>query len=105
MTLPRSITMAGQRIRVVSRDLSDEDYFGSYIHEKKLITIHSKLTAKKTKETMWHEMMHAWLACSGLGTAIEEMRLEEALVVSSDEIFYPAWERFLKRFDKNEPDA
>jgi len=99
MTLPKTITMAGQRIKVVSKDLSDEDYFGSYIHGKKTITIHSKLSAKKTKETMWHEMQHAWLACSGLGAAIEEMRLEEALVVSSDEIFYPAWERFLTRFN------
>lgn len=97
MTLPKSITMAGQRIKVVTRDLSDEDYFGSYLHDKKTITIHSKLSAKKTKEMMWHEMMHAWLACSGLGAALE---IEEALVVSSDEIFYPAWERFLKRFSE-----
>jgi len=91
--------MAGQRIKVIRKDLSDEDYFGSYLHDKKTIIIHSKLTAKKTKETMWHEMVHAWLACSGLGAAMEG--LEEALVVSSDEIFYPAWERFLKRFKTN----
>ena len=98
MNIPKSITMAGHRIKVSLRDLSDEDYLGSYLPEKKTIVIHSKLSDGQIKTTLWHEMVHAWLAVSGLSAAIGEM--EEAFVVSSDEIFYPAWDRLVKRLGK-----
>lgn len=98
MILPKTIRIAGQTIKICLRDLSDEEYLGSYLHDKKTIVIHSKLNPGKVRETMWHEMFHAWLACSGLSAALGE--LEETFVVSSDEIFRPAWDRLQKKLNQ-----
>ena len=97
MNIPKSITMAGIRVRIKFRDLGDDDCYGIYSHRRKLITIYKTLKGKELLETIRHEMIHAALGISGL--AFCEAYEEEAIVRCMDEIFFPAWERFLKRFN------
>jgi|TARA_Y100000996_G_scaffold415319_1_gene409364 hypothetical protein len=97
MNIPKSITMAGIRVRIKFRDLGDDDCYGIYSHRRKLITIDKTLKGKELLETIRHEMIHAALGISGL--AFCEAYEEEAIVRCMDEIFFPAWERLLKRFN------
>ena len=97
MNIPKSITMAGIRVRIKFRDLGDDDCYGIYSHRRKLIIIDKTLKGKELLETIRHEMIHAALGISGL--AFCEAYEEEAIVRCMDEIFFPAWERFLKRFN------
>ena len=94
MNIPKSITMAGIRVRIKFRDLGDDDCYGIYSHRRKLITIDKTLKGKELLETIRHEMIHAALGISGL--AFCEAYEEEAIVRCMDEIFFPAWERVLK---------
>tara|TARA_A100001037_G_scaffold74190_1_gene66420 strand:+ start:1700 stop:1999 length:300 start_codon:yes stop_codon:yes gene_type:complete len=97
MNIPKSITMAGIRVRIKFRDLGDDDCYGIYSHRRKLIIIDKTLKGKELLETIRHEMIHAALGISGL--AYCEAYEEEAIVRCMDEIFFPAWERLLKRFN------
>ena len=97
MNTPKSITMAGIRVRIKFRDLGDDDCYGIYSHRRKLITIDKTLKGKELIDTIRHEMIHAALGISGL--AFCEAYEEEAIVRCMDELFFPAWERFLKRFN------
>ena len=89
--------MAGVRVRINFRDLGDDECYGLYSHRRKLITIDKSLKDKELINTIRHEMLHAALGISGL--AFCESYEEEAIVRCMDEIFFPAWERFLKRFN------
>lgn len=101
MKLPKSIHIAGVPVKILREDLSDEDnlpkgYLGYYSHERKVIVVDKNLTPSDTRGTVRHEMIHAALTFSGLSDL--ERYEEEAIVRCMDEIFFPAWERFLKRF-------
>ena len=101
MNLPKSIHIAGVRVKIVQEGLSDEDnrpkgYCGYYSHERKTIVVDKNLNPKTTRDTVRHEMLHASLAFSGLDH-LENFE-EEALVRCIEEIFFPSWERFSKRF-------
>ena len=98
MSVPKSITMGGVRVRIRFRDLGDDDCYGVYSHRRKLIEIDKTLKGKDHIETIRHEMVHAALGISGL--AYCETYEEEAIVRCMDEIFFPAWARFTKRFEK-----
>jgi len=98
MNIPKSITMAGVRVRINFRDLGDDECYGLYSHRRKLITIDKALKGKELHDTIRHEMLHAALGISGL--AFCESYEEEAIVRCMDEIFFPAWERFLKRYNQ-----
>ena len=97
MSVPKSITMGGVRVRIRFRDLGDDDCYGVYSHRRKLIEIDKSLKGKDLIETIRHEMVHAALGISGL--AYCEAYEEEAIVRCMDEIFFPAWNRFTKRFN------
>ncbi len=94
--VPKSVTMAGVRVRINFRDLGDDECYGLYSHRRKLITIDKSLKDKELIDTILHDMLHAALGISGL--AFCESYEEEAIVRCMDEIFFPAWGRFLKRF-------
>ena len=64
---------------------------------KKLIQVNKKIKGKVLLETIRHEMMEASLLLSGVGWL--ESYEQEAVVRCMEEIFFPAWERFLKRFN------
>ena len=101
MTLPKSIHIAGVPVKIIKEDLSDENnrsngYYGYYSHERKTIVIDSSLKPADVKSTIRHEMLHASLAFSGLDRL--DSFEEESLVGCIEELFFPAWERFCKRF-------
>ena len=99
LKIPRSVTIAGVSVKIIREDLRDEDnlpkgYFGYYSHERRVIAIDKSLSPSVARDTIRHEMVHAALSYSGL-TSLEHFE-EEAIVRCMDEIFFPAWDRFLK---------
>ena len=97
MKFPKTITIAGRRIRLVVEPFKgvDSDTFGEYFHDDKLIQINAGLTDKDALETLRHEMMEAALLISGVGYS--ERYEQEAVVRCMEEIFFPAWDTALKR--------
>ena len=103
MTIPRSVTIAGISVRILREDLSDEDnlpkgYYGYFSHERKVIVVDKRMGRAMTRDTIRHEMLHAALSFSGLDRL--EGFEEEAIVSCMDEIFFPAWEKLLRGFNK-----
>ena len=96
MSLPKKVLIAGCAIRIVYRDLGDEDCYGLYSYKRRTITVHNELEQDDLYETLRHEMMHAALALSGI-TFCERYE-EEAIIRCMDEIFFPAWDRLLRNF-------
>ncbi len=91
----RSIRMAGQTVKIRRRNLADHDEWGFWVAESRTIVLHDKLTPRKFKETLRHEMVHAALHFCGV-TWCETME-EEAVVRCLDEVFWPSWERVERR--------
>ena len=100
MKFPKTITIAGRRIRLVVEPFKgvDSDTFGEYFHDDKLIQINAGLTDKDALETLRHEMMEAALLISGVGYS--ERYEQEAVVRCMEEIFFPAWDTALKRIGR-----
>ena len=100
MKFPKTITIAGRRIRLVVEPFKgvDSDTFGEYFHDDKLIQINTGLTDKDALETLRHEMMEAALLISGVGYS--ERYEQEAVVRCMEEIFFPAWDTALKRIGR-----
>ena len=98
MNLPKTIRVAGVPIKLVREDLSDDECFGYYSHDRKAIFIDKSLLGKKLRDTIRHEMVEAALTLSGVGFC--KRYEQEAIVRCMDDIFFPAWERFLKRFNQ-----
>lgn len=99
MRFPKTITIAGRRIKLVLGAFkgADSGTFGEYFHDDKLIQINTGLNDKVALETLRHEVMEASLFISGLAWA--ERFEQEAVVRCMEEIFFPAWEVILKRID------
>lgn len=97
MTLPKTVSIAGRRIRLVVKPFKEVDVytFGEYFHEDKVIQINTGLDSNTALETLRHEVMEASLLLSGVG--FSERYEQEAVVRCMDEIFFPAWELILKR--------
>ena len=97
MKFPKTITIAGKRIKLVVEDFkgADSDTFGEYFHDNKLIQINAGLSDEESLTTLRHEMMEASLFISGLAWA--ERYEQESVVRCMEEIFFPAWETLLKR--------
>ena len=97
MKFPKTITIAGKRIKLVVEEFkgADSDTFGEYFHDDKLIQINAGLSDEESLTTLRHEMMEASLFISGL--AWTERFEQEAIVRCMEEIFFPAWETILKR--------
>ena len=97
MKFPKTITIAGKRIKLVVEEFkgADSDTFGEYFHDDKLIQINAGLSDEESLTTLRHELMEASLFISGL--AWTERFEQEAIVRCMEEIFFPAWETILKR--------
>lgn len=96
MELPKTVGIAGHRIKLNVVSLSGEDPpYGLYFHDKKLIQINKELKGRMLLETLRHEMMEASLLLSGVGFL--ESYEQEAVVRCMEEIFFPAWEALLKK--------
>ena len=100
MRLPKSISIAGQRVKLELVPFNgDSPDFGLYLHDKKTIEINKTIKGKNLINTIRHEMMEASLLISGVGWL--ENYDQEAVVRCMEEIFFPAWESFLKKTDLN----
>jgi hypothetical protein len=85
--------IAGQRIKIQKIDL--DSCYGQYFHDKKTIQLDASLTDKDFIATLRHEMLHASFHISGISFC--ESFQEEACIRCIDEVFFPAYERILKR--------
>jgi len=93
---PKTVSIAGQRIKLKLVPFNgDAPDFGLYLHDKKIIEINNNLKGKVLLNTIRHEIMEASLLISGVGWL--ENYDQEAFVRCMEEIFFPAWEGFLKR--------
>ncbi len=94
--LPKTVSIAGQRVKLeVIPFNGDSDDFGMYLHDKKTIQINNTLSGTILLKTIRHEMMEASLLISGVGWL--QTYDQEAIVRCMEEIFFPAWESFLKK--------
>lgn len=91
-----SVMIAGHRVKIIKVQL--EDCYGEYSHERRTIKLSSKLLAKDYLPTLRHEMLHASFHLAGI--SFLDTFQEEACVRCVDEIFFPAYERLLKRLQK-----
>ena len=85
--------IAGQRIKIQKADL--DDCYGQYLHDKRIIQLHKNLPELQIIPTLRHEMLHAAFHISGISFC--ESFQEEACIRCIDEVFFPAYERILKR--------
>ena len=95
MKIPKTIRIAGQTIQIMREDLSDENLFGYYSHDRQVIILYKELKEDKIHTTLRHELMEASLCISGVGFC--ETFEQEAVVRCMDEVFFPAYERLRKR--------
>lgn len=95
MTLPKSIRVAGLPIKIIRDNLSEDDCYGYYSHDRRAIVLEKTLTGEKLRTSFRHELMHAALNIAGI--AFCKAMEEEAVIRCMDEVFFPAWERFTKR--------
>jgi len=99
MTAINSVMIAGHRIKIKRSDL--DDCYGQYSHERRTIQLDTKLPEQEYLPTLRHEMLHAAFHLSGI--SFLDSFQEESCVRCIDEIFFPAYERILKRLNNNQP--
>jgi len=95
-----SVMIAGHRIKIQRTDQLD-DCYGQYSHDKRTIQLAENLTEQDYLPTLRHEMLHAAFHLSGI--SFLDSFQEESCVRCIDEIFFPAYERILKRINHNQP--
>ena len=89
----KSVTIAGQLIKIKRTEL--EDCYGQYAHDRRIIFLNVNLPEKDILSTLRHEMLHASFHIAGISFC--ESFEEEACIRCIDEVFFPAYERMLKR--------
>jgi hypothetical protein len=77
--------VAGQRIKIKTTELDDS--YGQYVHDRRTIYLNINLPEKEILPTSFHIA----------GISFCENFEEEACVRCIDEVFFPAYERILKR--------
>ena len=93
---PKTIHVAGRLVKLNFIDL--DDLFGQYKHDLKIIEISKAISDSDKLLTIRHELMEASLLLSGVG--FSDRYEQEPIVRCMEEIFFPAWDRFLKRITK-----
>lgn len=96
MKIPKQVTIGGQKIKIAWGEL--DDCYGTYDHERRKITLDKKLSNGEVLSTLRHELMHASFDVSGLSFC--ESWEEEAVVRCMEQVFFPAYERVIKRYFK-----
>ena len=91
MTLPKTIRIAGVPIRVVVQDLSDDECFGYWSFDRKIIVLSDELKDGKIVEVLRHEMLHAIFDLCGLGF-IKDFP-DEAIIRALETLYFPNWKK------------
>tara|TARA_R110002020_G_scaffold34539_2_gene104986 strand:- start:15395 stop:15697 length:303 start_codon:yes stop_codon:yes gene_type:complete len=100
MNIPKQVTIGGQKVKIAWGEL--DDCYGTYDHSRRKIILDKKLNNGDVLPTLRHELMHAAFDISGLSFC--ERWEEEAVVRCMEQVFFPAYERVLKRYFKcNQP--
>jgi hypothetical protein len=94
---PKTILVAGRRVKLNFVDL--DDTFGQYKHDLKIIEVNKSISDSEKLLTIRHELMEASLLLSGIG--FSERYEQEPIVRCMEEIFFPAWDAFVKRITKD----
>mgnify|MGYP003627089721 CR=1 FL=1 len=102
MSAINSVMIAGHRIKIQRSDQLD-DCYGQYSHDKRTIQLAENLPEQDYLPTLRHEMLHAAFHLSGI--SFLDSFQEESCVRCIDEIFFPAYERILKRLKNNQPNT
>ena len=98
MRFPSSVKVAGTRLRIVRKDLSAEEAFGSWDHDAKTISLDKGLTGELLLTTLRHEMLEASLSLSGIAWCEGPISVEtEGVIRCLEEIFFPAWDPLFER--------
>lgn len=90
---PKTIDVAGRRVRLRFVDLADT--YGQYLHDSKTIEVNVGISDPEKLLTIRHELMESALLLSGVG--FSEAYEQEPIVRCMEEIFFPAWDLFQKR--------
>lgn len=100
MKIPKTITIAGVRLKIVRRDLTEGDCYGHWMEDKRQITLCTTIKGKVLRDTLRHELLHATWSLSGVGHA--EGFPDESAVRAMEVLFLPKWEKMLRTEWENE---
>ena len=79
MSKPKKLKILGLIVPIKYKDLSGEDYVGTYDRINKNIELHSKMKLNEFMPALLHEFGHALFDRSGLRQGVES-DLEEVIV-------------------------
>ena len=86
--------VGGKRVAVKVR--GDMEESRNYDHDAGTITVHKDLEPDNARDCLRHELVHAALAIGGVSFALDS-DIEEAVVRTIEQIFFPAWNRLQGR--------
>jgi len=95
LKIPKTITIAGVRLKIVRRDLTDAECYGHWHEDKRQIALCSTIKGKVLRDTLRHELLHATWSLSGVGHA--EGFPDESAVRAMEVLFLPKWEKMLRK--------
>jgi hypothetical protein len=98
VNIPKSVMVAGQRWRVVTEEegVDDVDDYGQTDWNTRTITLYKRPHTRYKRSimsTLFHELMHAALAATGVDNVIGHEAAEEAVVTSLEHALWPLIER------------
>lgn len=79
MKRSKYLKVLGKRIKVVFRDMTEENVCGHYLYAKGLIEINNTLDLETQQITLLHELIHAVFDRSGVHSANVSHDIEEII--------------------------
>jgi hypothetical protein len=101
LSIPNSIEIGGCEFKIEVANIHSGEY-GRMFFDDRRIEISTICLAKRSllRETLRHEILHAALHISGI--SYSEGYEEESIVRAIENIFFPAWDKFKMKLDRNE---
>ena len=96
MKIPKKISIGGITFKVQFIKFDVDDY-GRMDFDQRLILLNDSIknNLPMVAETIRHEMVHAALAVGGVSFSVDYD--EEVIVRCLDSLFFPAWDKLIKR--------
>lgn len=94
--IPKKVSIGGIVFKIRFTKFDSDDY-GQMDFDQRLISINHAIKNNPPilEETLRHEMLHAALAVGGVSFAVDYA--EEVIVRCLESIFFPAWEKLIKK--------
>jgi len=96
--LPKKVSILGQdwRIKVVPESqMEDSTCDGLCHHDKRLIEINETLSPDEQQQVLFHELMHAVMFTTAVGTLVSE-RNEEIIIRALEYSLWPILKQLLR---------